>query len=360
MLRPINSNIIESAKLFELITSHLKDLIILFDKQFSIIYISPSVKRLLGYELFEVVGKKVEFIFAISEPLRIGEPQVLGYQYKHKDEKRMLESLIKPVYSNGDIECYLAILRDVDVRESLRKELERALKKEKSLNEHKSKLISIASHEMKSPLATISSSLELISIYLQEDKHAKLISLERHIEKMQTQLERLNSVVDELLLTEKNNNYQQMVVLERLDLVSVIDGVIKESVSEADQKKISIKCTETKILIDSNKILLHHIFKNLIENSLKYSKPEKSKIQITIEPAKSQVDVSVKDNGIGIHPLEKDKIFDQFYRSNRNTEITGFGIGLSVVKECATMLDAKITIKSSVNKGSTFKISFPK
>jgi signal transduction histidine kinase len=106
--------------------------------------------------------------------------------------------------------------------------------------------------------------------------------------------------------------------------------------------------------------LLHHIFKNLIENSLKYSKPEKSKIQITIEPAKSQVDVSVKDNGIGIHPLEKDKIFDQFYRSNRNTEITGFGIGLSVVKECATMLDAKITIKSSVNKGSTFKISFPK
>jgi signal transduction histidine kinase len=318
------------------------------------------VKRLLGYELFEIVGKKMEHIFAINEPLLIGEPQILGYQHKHRDEKLMLESLIKPVFLNENLECYLAILRDVDIRESLRKELERALKKEKSLTEHKSKLISMASHEMKSPLATISSSLELLSIYLQEDEHAKFISLERHIEKMQTQLDRLNSIVDELLLTEKNNSYHQAVIFERLDLVEVIGNVIRESFSETDQKKISVKCIEAEIYIDSNKILLHHIFKNLIENSLKYSKPEKSKIQILIEPSKSQVDVSVKDNGIGIHPLEKDKLFDRFYRSNRTTEITGFGIGLSVVKECATMLDAKVSIKSSIDKGSTFKISFPK
>jgi signal transduction histidine kinase len=313
----------------------------------------------LGYELFEIVGKKMD-IFAIEEQLLVGEPQILSCKHKHREERLMLESLIKPVFSNDHIECYLGILRDVDVRESLRKELERSLKKEKSLTEHKSKLISMASHEMKSPLSTIASSLELLSIYLKEDEHSKSISLERHIEKMQTQIDRLNSIVDELLLMEKKDSYHQVVVSENLDLIKVIRNVIKESFSTNDQKKISVKSIEPEVHINSNQILLHHIFKNLIENSLKYSKPEKSKVQILIEPSKSQVDVSVKDNGIGIHPLEKDKLFDRFYRSNRTTEITGFGIGLSVVKECATMLDAKVSIKSSIDKGSTFKISFPK
>lgn len=299
-------------------------------------------------------------IFSVKEPLRIGEPQILPYQHKFKEEKLLLESLIKPVILNNDVDCYLGIFRDVDIRESLKKELEKALKKEKELNENKSKLISMASHELKSPLATISSSLELLSIYLQDDIHTEKTNLERHIEKMQVQLDRLNEIINELLLMEKSKNQNSDVVLERLDLVAFIDNVIKEVFTEADQAKITIKSIEPAVFIDSNKILLHHIFKNLIENALKYSKPDKTKVQILIETSRQQVDVSVKDNGIGVNPLEKEKLFDRFYRSNRTTEVTGFGLGLSIVKECAAMLDASVTLKSSINKGSTFKINFPK
>ncbi|WAC42738.1 PAS domain-containing sensor histidine kinase [Pedobacter sp. SL55] len=345
----------ESAKLFELITNNTKDLIVLFNCDFSILYISPSVKRLLGYELFEIVGKKMEDIFAVEEPLRVSEPQILAFRPKNKTEKILLESLIKPILLNDKVDRYLGILRDVDIRENLKKELEAALKKEKEINENKSKLISMASHELKNPLATISSSLELLSFYIQDDPHIVKPNVERHIEKIHTQLNRLNEIVNELLTMEKTKAQNQDVTLSSFDLITFISTLINDSFSDADQAKIKIKCKEDILYINSNKILLHHIFKNLIENAIKYSKPDKTKIQVLIEVGKLQVDVSVKDNGVGVNPLEKDKVFDQFYRSSRTSELTGFGLGLSIVKECASMLDAKVTLKSTIDKGSFLK-----
>lgn len=355
-IKSINSNIIESAKLFELITNNSTDLIILYNRDFSIIYISPSVKRVLGYEQFEIIGKKTDDIFAVHEPLKSDEPQIMAYRHKFKADRILLESVIKPVIVNGVIDCYLGISRDVAVRENLKRKLEQALKKEKAINETKSKFISMASHELKNPLATISSSLELLSIYLQDDEHLKKVKLEKHITRINTQLERLNGIINEVLLIEKTKAQNSEVKLEKLDLVDFIRQLIKESFAESHLDKIKIKSKESIIHISSNKILLYHIFKNLIENAIKYSKPDKLKIQIIIEVSDIYVEVSVKDYGIGVSSAEKDKLFTQFYRSESASEVSGFGIGLTIVKECATMLNAKVSFRSTLNKGSSFKV----
>jgi PAS domain S-box-containing protein len=356
----LNSNIIESAKLFELITNNSKDLIIIYNTDFSIVYISPSVKRVLGFDPFEIIGKKTDEIFAMHEPLRSGEPQIMAYRHKHKAEKVLLESLIKPVIVGDKITCYLGISRDVDIRENLKKQLENELKREKAINETKSKFISMASHELKNPLATIASSLELLSIYLQDDDHSEKDKLEQHIERINTQLVRLNNIINEFLMVERTKMQNSDVKLETLDLVGFISNLLKESFNENYLNSIKIKSKEEKVYVNSNKILLFHIFKNLIENAIKYSKPDKLNIQVIIEVTEQHVEVSIKDNGIGVSAADKDKLFEQFYRSNNVTETSGFGIGLTIVQECAIMLNANVSFKSSLNKGSTFKVSLAK
>lgn len=352
----INSNIVESAKLFELITKNSTDLIIIYNHDFSIKYISPSVKRVLGYEPFEIVGKKTDEIFVVREKLRPDEPQIMAYKHKFKSEKVLLESVIKPVVVNGIIDCYLGISRDVAIRETLKKQLEHALEKEKAINEIKSQFISMASHELKNPLATISSSLELLSIYLKDDEHQKKLKLEKHIGRINLQLDRLNGIINEVLLMEKTRVQNSEVELESLDLIDFFKDLLEESFIEYYPDKIKIKSKNTHVPLNSNKILLYHIFKNLIENAIKYSKPEQLKIQIHIAVTDLHIEVSVKDNGFGISLEDKSKLFNQFYRSNQVNEISGFGIGLTIVKECAAMLNTAVSFKSTLDKGSSFKV----
>lgn len=356
----INSNIVESAKLFELITNNSTDLIIIYNHDFSIKYISPSIKKVLGFEPFEIVGKKTNEIFVVQEQLRPDEPQIMAYRHKFKPDKVLLESVIKPVVVNGVIDCYLGISRDVAVRENLKKKLEHALEKEKAINEIKSKFISMASHELKNPLATISSSLELLSIYLQDDEHTKKVKLQKHISRINLQLDRLNGIINEVLLIEKTRAQNSEVQLEEMDLLVFLRDLLEESFADCYPDKIKIKSETPQVPINSNKILLYHIFKNLIENAIKYSKPEKLKIQILVEITDLHIEVSVKDNGFGISLEDKNKLFNQFYRSNNVTEISGFGIGLTIVKECAAILNTTVSFKSTLDKGSSFKVKLLK
>ena len=284
----------------------------------------------------------------------------MAYKHKFKQEKILLESVIRPVIVNGILDCYLGISRDVATRESFKNKLEHALEKEKAINEIQSKFISMASHELKNPLATISSSLELLSIYLQDDEHLKKVQLEKHINRINLQLERLNGIINEVLLVEKNKAQNSEVKPEKLDIVNFIKNLLEESFAEYYPEKIKIKSKAPIIYLNSNKVLLYHIFKNLIENAIKYSKPENLKIQIIIKVTELHIEVSVKDNGFGISLGDQNKLFNQFYRSSSVAEISGFGIGLTIVKECSAILNSSVSFKSTLDKGSCFKVTLLK
>lgn len=354
----INTNVIESAKLFELITNNSTDIIIVYNFDFSIKYISPSVKNVLGYEPYEIIGKKPFEIFVVEQQLNAEEPQILAYQHKFKPEKILLESVIKAVSINGKQDCYIGISRNVGARESIKNKLEIELEKEKSINENQLKYFLMTSHELKSPIATISSSLELLSIYLKDDEHLKKQQLEKHIERINGQLDRLNEIVNEVLVVEKTKATSAEIKLEKIDLIEFLKNLLDNSFSKYYPENISLKCKQEQVYLKSNNILLYHIFKNLIENAIKYSKIDKIKIKLIVEVTEHQVEVSVIDNGIGISPKDQHKLFNKFYRSEKVANISGFGLGLNIVKECASILNASLNLTSTINKGSCFKICF--
>lgn len=356
----VNPQIVESAKIFELITNNSTDLITIYNPDFSIQYISPSVQRVLGYAAFEIIGKKPSEIFRVANKLKPDQTQVLAYKHKHKRDKILLESVIRPVYFNGKIDSYLGISRDVALREHLRIKLESALEKERTINQFKSKFISMASHELKNPLATIASSVELLSMYLEEEDKSKQLKFGKHISRIKTQLERLDGIINEVLLIEKTKAQTAVKAIEEFDLVQFTKEITEESFAEYCPDHISIKFNTSPILIKSSKSLLYHILKNLIENAIKYSKPDQINVQVIIHDLETDIDISVTDEGFGIGSEDSKKLFTQFYRSSNVEKINGFGLGLTIVKECAAILDAKVSFKSVPNKGSSFTVQHPK
>jgi len=356
----VSPQIVESAKIFELITNNSTDLITIYNPDFSIQYISPSVQKVLGFEPFEIVGKKPSEIFKVANNLKPDQPQVMAYRHKFKPEKILLESVIRPVYINGLIDSYLGISRDVALREHLRTKLESALEKEKTINQFKSKFISMASHELKNPLATISSSVELLSMYLENEDQSRQVKFGKHINRIKTQLERLDGIINEVLLIEKTKAQTAVEKIEELDIVDFLGEIIEESFAEYHSNKITVSSNASPLIIKSSKALLYHIFKNLIENAIKYSKPEKIKVQIVIEESELHVDISVKDEGFGINSEDSKKLFTQFYRANKVEKINGFGLGLTIVKECAAILDAKVSFTSVPDQGSSFNVQLTK
>jgi PAS domain S-box-containing protein len=353
------SDLLEYTKLYQLIANNTSDIIAIYNPDFTFQFISPSVTKVLGFEPFEIIGKRPSELFNVPDDLSPDVPYILQYPHKSEQRKILLETVLKPVYNNGVINSYLATSRDVTSRESIRQELEDALEREKELNQLKSKFISIASHELKTPLTTIASSVEILSIYFQEEQYLKE-KLEKHTSRISAQVERLNGIINDVLLIEKSKQPAQETTLDCFNLVAYVHESMEESFGKYFPKNIKISSSEKYISIHSNKKFLYHILKNLTENAIKYSNPDNIQIEIHIESTADCINISVKDHGIGINPKDKHQLFNLFYRSASVDNIDGTGIGLTIVKDCTEKLNAKVSFQSTINKGSTFIISLPK
>lgn len=353
-------DLLEYTKLYQLIANNTSDIIAIYNPDFTFQFISPSITKTLGFEPFEIIGKRPSEIFGVPDELEPDQPYILAYPHKYNQKKILLETVLKPIYAGSTLESYLAISRDVTSRESIRKELEAALEREKELNQLKSKFISITSHELKTPLTTIASSVEILSFYFQEKDYQDKEKLEKHTERIHAQVERLNGIVNDVLLIEKSGKQNMKPEMDCFDLVEYVQAFMEESFSKYYPQNIRIRSAEKTIQIFSNKVLLFHILKNLIENAIKYSLQENIKVDLHIKCTQDHIKISVADRGIGINRKDKAQLFDLFYRSKNVQSIDGTGIGLTIVKECSEKLNAKITFQSTPNKGSIFTISLPR
>jgi len=197
-------------------------------------------------------------------------------------------------------------------------------------------------------------------MYLENEDQSRQVKFGKHINRIKTQLERLDGIINEVLLIEKTKAQTAVEKIEELDIVDFLGEIIEESFAEYHSNKITVSSNASPLIIKSSKALLYHIFKNLIENAIKYSKPEKIKVQIVIEESELHVDISVKDEGFGINSEDSKKLFTQFYRANKVEKINGFGLGLTIVKECAAILDAKVSFTSVPDQGSSFNVQLTK
>ena len=377
--------------------------IIITNKDGVLVKVNPSAERMFGYGSGELLGKSVDVLVPNRyahkhEHLREGynkHPHArsmgagLDLFGKRKDGSEFPVEISLSPYNSGDNSFVIAFIIDITLRkqaqerlknysqelekqvekrtlilseaihelEKTRDELNKALGKEKELNELKTRFVSMASHEFRTPLATVLSSLSLVAKYGEQGDKDKQ---NKHMNRIKSSITLLTDILNDMLSISKLEEGAITVSKENFDLKAFIIEVISE-VRGLCKKGQSLdyehKGNETEIHFD--KKILRHIIFNLITNAIKFS-PEGKSIQITSHITANKICFEVKDQGIGISKEDQKHLFERFFRGQNASNIQGTGLGLNIVAKYVEMMDGMIECDSVLEQGTTFKITFNK
>jgi len=219
----------------------------------------------------------------------------------------------------------------------------------------KTRFVSIASHEFRTPLSTISSSASLINRY-HSDEH--LEKRNKHTARIQSNVRHLTTILNDFLSLSKLEEGKTENQPLFFDLEEFCNEMVEEMQSVAKESQtIHYQHTgDQKVFLD--KKLMTNILHNLLSNAIKYSN-ENQAIYLKSEVKKEEVLLEIKDEGIGIPKAEQKQIFGQFFRANNVSNRQGTGLGLNIVKKYVELMDGTIYFDSKENEGSSFFIVFP-
>jgi PAS domain S-box-containing protein len=240
--------------------------------------------------------------------------------------------------------------------EKVIEQLQISLNKEKELNHLKTKFISMASHEFKTPLSAILSSTELIV------KYANLNSISKrneHVNKIKSMIHHLNGILDNLLTLENIESGNIKTRFFSFTFHELIKEIYQNTntLLKKDQSITFKNSCKEKIYHDQHIIKI--ILTNLLYNAIKYSK-DNGQITVEIKCSANIIYFNVKDDGIGIPADEQNLIFNRFFRAKNALYFPGTGVGLNIVKGYVNSLNGNISFQSTLNEGTVFSIELPK
>lgn len=239
--------------------------------------------------------------------------------------------------------------------EEAEKELEEMLAKEKHLNELKSRFVSIASHEFKTPLSTILSSAYLLQMYTQTEEQGKR---NKHIERIVHSVNNLTGILNEFLNVGKIEEGKVILKLSEFNLEAFMREMISDCIVLLKDGQDIDYTAEGPSNFYTDITLFRHIILNLITNAIKFSNPD-SIIIIKSIISEDQLTVTISDQGIGIPEEEKKHLFDRFFRASNALSMQGTGLGLHIVSRYTEILGGSIECKSQLGVGTTFIITIP-
>jgi two-component system, LuxR family, sensor kinase FixL len=244
------------------------------------------------------------------------------------------------------------------VENSLRQretELEEALDKEKELNTLKSRFVSMASHEFRTPLSTILSSIELVEAYLDAGNSKAL----KHINRIKNSVTTLTSILNDFLSLSRLEEGKVEAQPERFQLSDFCLAVVDEMRGQLKRGQQLIheeKNVGQEIFLD--KKFLKIIFFNLISNAIKYS-PEGKPIRCTTSLRNQTLSIVIQDEGMGIPREDQPHLFTRFFRAHNVENIQGTGLGLNIVKRYIELLNGRIRFESAQGFGTSFFVDIP-
>lgn len=277
------------------------------------------------------------------------------------EQKIQLEKVTHDVRRmNTELENKVAertlILREALLElEKSQAELSESLSKEKELNEIKSRFVSMASHEFRTPLSAILSSAALLSRYHYTEEQDKR---NKHIHRIKGSVNHLNLLLEDFLSLgrlEEGRMYVQAEVFNVEEALLDIFDEMKLTLKSGQHIELSY---EGELSFITDKRLLKNIMINLISNAGKFSDEDKA-IRVAVENSGARMIIQVTDEGIGIAKEDMPYMFTTFYRGTNAVNIQGTGLGLHIVKRYIDMLEGGITLSSELGQGCTFNIGLP-
>lgn len=392
----------DNAALVKAIIENAIDGIITINDRGIIESINPAACLLFGYRVDEVVSKNICIL--MPEPDRSAHDHYLK-RYQQTGEARMIgigrevtglkkdgsvfpfRLALSEVQISGRI-IYTGFIHDlsrekqaeervleysssleVQVQErtnSLQKsllELQRAkdkvsnsLEKEKELGELKSRFVSMASHEFRTPLSSVQLSASLIERYAEPFDHP---SITKHVGKIKNAVNNLTSILNDFLLLEKLEAGKVEPHFAEFDVVKLGEEITEEmQLVSKEGQHIIYQHTGVKSICNLDVYLLKNCIINLISNAIKYS-GENTFIEFNTEITAQELKIVIRDYGIGIPAADQVHLFEPFFRANNTGAIPGTGLGLNIVRRYSRLMLGTIDFESKVDHGTSFTFTFP-
>jgi len=364
--------------------------------------INPSACRLFLYDANEVVGKNIAMLMPspdrelhdsyLESYQQSGIPHIIGYgrevlgrkkngsifpfrlgvsEVRFEDTKifaGFIHDLSHQKETESRLMQYTQHLeelvkkRTISLNETIstltktKEDLSTSLEKEKELGQLKSRLLSMASHEFRTPLSTIQLSTSLIERYTEENHNPKI---ERHFQKIKSTINNLTAILDDFLHVEKAETGRVVVTWSTFDLTIFCKEIIDDiKILTKKRQKIVYHHQGENTIVKLDKNLFKNCIINLISNAIKYSN-EEATIEFCSSVNKTTISVTIKDYGIGIPEYEQKHLFEAFFRAQNTGNIPGTGLGLNIAARYVRLMGGTITCKSAVNEGTLFTIQFP-
>lgn len=390
----------ESQQGLDALFQHATEGIVVTNDRGMIIRANPSTEKLFGYGPGELIGQRIELLI----PQRYAEKH-LHYRHtfsehpharkmglgmdlhaRRKDDSEFPVEISLSPYKTDESDFVIAFIVDITLRkqaedrmknyseelekqvkgrtlvleeaifelEKTKKELRNALEKEREVNEMKSRFVSMASHEFRTPLTTMMSSLSLVTRYAERsdlDNHS------RHVQKIKKSINNLTDILNDFLSVSKLEEGRVEVTQEKIVIREFIEDVLLEMQGMSGDHRMLYEHTGGETCFFDPK-LMKNILLNLISNAIKFS-PTDGEITVKSEIAPDQLTIAVADNGIGIPEEDREHLFERFFRGNNVTNIQGTGLGLNIVARYVDLMNGTIAIDSEQHKGTTVTIGIP-
>jgi PAS domain S-box-containing protein len=360
-----------SEEKFRFIAENTTDLITQHFNDGTFSYVSNSSKDIIGYNPEELIHRSpYEFIHPddlalmqdLSRDIAIKlELIAVTYRFRKKDNSYIwLESTSKVFLNNKqEIIGMQSSSRDISERIKAAEEMRLNLLKEKELNELKSKFVSMASHQFRTPLTIIYSNAELIDIKSKTNLRKNTNSLALNTNRIKNEVDRLTELMNNILIFGKYELEETKKDIREVDFDIFINKIIESYFNnELDGRIIEITIKGEKQKIVTDETLLTHIITNIINNAFKYS-TNKPHPKLIITYLSTKIKIEIIDYGIGIPKGEVQYLFTSFFRATNTSTIVGSGLGLTIVNQFIDLLNGEISIKSKENFGTTVILSLP-
>jgi two-component system phosphate regulon sensor histidine kinase PhoR len=327
---------------FETITANMNEGLVLLNDELIVIDINRSAESILGIDE-DLIGKKFSVNEYYEKMSSLFEGALSGHRgsEKIKINGNRYDVEVSPVLMDGGIIGVVLFLFDdslIEAGEELRREF-----------------ASNVSHELKTPLQTISGYSELLKNGIVRSEDQKECA-----EKIYSESQRMMQLIEDVIKLSHLDNEEMQIHKEKLDLNEIAGNVI-ETIRKDDISDVEILYDGEETPVYGNRELIESIIFNLCENAIRYN-VENGKVYVDVHPDNGSSVLTVKDTGIGIAKKDHERIFERFYRvdKGRSKNTGGTGLGLSIVKHACILNNAEIKLESEPGKGSTFKVSFPK
>ena len=391
----------DSAKLLEAIIDHAIDGIITIDNRGLIESINTAASSLFGYSDHEVIGNNVSMLMPepdhsrhdsyIDNYKRTGHKKIIGIGrevlgrkkdgttfpfrlavsevwYKNRNiftgfihdltrekaaENRLKKHAVELEQKVSERTKDLIML--VSELEKTKAEVSKSLEKEKELGQLKSRFVSMASHEFRTPLSSVQLSASLIDKYIEKPDFASVL---KHTGKIKSSVQLLTSILNDFLSLEKLEAGVVTVNKQMINVVGLAEEITEEMqlICKKNQHIVYQHTGEVGLfMMDSN--LLKNTVVNLISNAIKYS-GEDTFIEFNTIIEDNICIITVRDNGIGIPEEDQINLFEPFFRAHNTGNIPGTGLGLNIVRRYVHLMEGLLEYKSAINEGAFFKMIF--